>query len=90
MYGTKDLTRTRNELRFGPKLVATIEPDHEWHGMWRVRLPNGRLTDMVNRTRAKDAAICIALGNLNARETRAAAPPMRYFERAATSVQPST
>ncbi|HEY7301268.1 MAG TPA: hypothetical protein VH684_25540 [Xanthobacteraceae bacterium] len=29
------------------------------------RLPDGRLTDMVNRTRAKDAAVSIALGMLN-------------------------
>ena len=30
-------------------------------GMWRIRTPDGQLSDMVNRTRAKDAAITIAL-----------------------------
>jgi hypothetical protein len=30
--------------------------DADWPNMWRVRLPNGQLTDMVNLTRAKDAA----------------------------------
>jgi hypothetical protein len=33
-----------------------IERDKAWPNMWRVRLPNGDLTDMVNLTRAKDAA----------------------------------
>jgi hypothetical protein len=30
--------------------------DPQWPNMWRLRLPNGQLTDMVNLTRAKDAA----------------------------------
>jgi hypothetical protein len=46
--------------------------------MWRVRLPSSHLTDMVNRTRAKDAAICLVVADLNARQRRAVAPPMRY------------
>jgi hypothetical protein len=33
--------------------------------LYRVWLPNGHLTDMVNLTRAKDAARCLALGILN-------------------------
>jgi diadenosine tetraphosphate (Ap4A) HIT family hydrolase len=28
--------------------------------MWRVRLPNGHVSDMVNLTRAKDAAMALA------------------------------
>jgi hypothetical protein len=35
----------------------TIVPDAEWPEMYRVRRPDGTLTDMVNLTRAKDAAI---------------------------------
>jgi len=31
----------------------------------RARLPNDRVTDMVNITRAKDAAIALALAHLN-------------------------
>jgi hypothetical protein len=41
-------------------------PDTVYPGMWRVRSPDGRLTDMANLTRAKDAAVCIALEILNA------------------------
>jgi hypothetical protein len=39
--------------------ALTIEPDAKWRGMWRVRLPNGQLSDMVNLTRAKDAALSL-------------------------------
>jgi hypothetical protein len=35
--------------------VTRIVPDKRWPGMYRLRLPDGSLTDMVNLTRAKDA-----------------------------------
>lgn len=38
------------------KASATLVRDPEWPNMWRLRLPNGQLTDMVNLTRARDAA----------------------------------
>ncbi len=34
----------------------TLVRDRDYPHMWRLRLPNGQLTDMVNLTRAKDAA----------------------------------
>jgi hypothetical protein len=37
-----------------PKLM----PDATRPGMWRVRWPDGRLSDMTNLTRAKDAVAC--------------------------------
>jgi hypothetical protein len=37
-----------------PKVV----PDAAHTGMWRVRWPDGRLSDMTNLTRAKDAITC--------------------------------
>jgi hypothetical protein len=45
-------------------VLATLEPDSDWAGMYRVRF-DGRLTDMVNLTRAKDAAVSLALSVLN-------------------------
>jgi hypothetical protein len=33
-----------------------VEPDQNWPGMYRVRRPDGSLTDMVNLSRARDAA----------------------------------
>jgi hypothetical protein len=43
--------------------VAKIVPDQQWPGMWRVQLPNGYLSDIVNRSRAKDAALTLAYTN---------------------------
>jgi hypothetical protein len=37
-----------------PKVV----PDAAHPGMWRVQWPDGRLSDMTNLTRAKDAVAC--------------------------------
>jgi hypothetical protein len=34
----------------------TVVPDPEWPAMYRVQRPDGTLTDMVNLTRARDAA----------------------------------
>jgi hypothetical protein len=36
--------------------LATVDPDNRWPGMWRIAWPDGRITDMVNLSRAKDAA----------------------------------
>jgi len=59
IYGTRNLEWKGDTLRLCGKgsPVVTIVPDG---------------TDMVNRTRAKDAATSIALGILNARPVEAA------------------
>jgi hypothetical protein len=42
------------ELRLkSGRLLATVEPDPKWPKMYRVRLPDGHLTAMVNLTRPK-------------------------------------
>jgi hypothetical protein len=72
---TKDcLTWHGNRLLLpaGRHSLSAIEPDSEWPGMWRVRLPDGHLSDMANRTRAKDAAAqLLALAALNSAEDAA-------------------
>jgi hypothetical protein len=35
-----------------------VLPDATHTGMWRVQWPDGRLSDMTNLTRAKDAVAC--------------------------------
>jgi hypothetical protein len=45
--------------------LLTVEPDSEYTGMYRIRVPDGGLSDMANLTRAKDAAIALALRILN-------------------------
>jgi hypothetical protein len=65
-YRVRDLEWSGNSLRLRSdgRVLATIVPDAEWSGLWRVRI-GGRLSDMVNRTRAKDAAQHAALAALN-------------------------
>jgi hypothetical protein len=38
-----------------PKLDPRIVPDPKWPGMYRLRLPDGTLSDMLNLTWARDA-----------------------------------
>jgi hypothetical protein len=68
MYDRQDLIWDGRQVRLLPSrgvVLATIEPDLTWPGMWRVRLAGGYLTDMVSLSRAKDAAASLALGVLN-------------------------
>jgi hypothetical protein len=50
-------TERNDNPQSGRALVIT--PDVKWSGMWRIKLPNGSLSDMVNLTRAKDAAMLL-------------------------------
>jgi hypothetical protein len=74
----RDAVWKGNDLVFRRRIVASIEPDSKYPNMWRVRLPGGHVTDMVNLTRAKDAAV-----SLVAAEMAAAAPPIRPNREAA-------
>jgi hypothetical protein len=47
------------------KPLATVIPDEKYPGMWRVIEDNGDLSDMVNLSRAVDAAMSRALSRLN-------------------------
>jgi hypothetical protein len=66
-----------DKLYLGRRHVASIEPES---GMWRVRIPGRPLSDMVNRSRAKDAAQCLVLGILNTREKPVEAPRIHFSE----------
>jgi hypothetical protein len=74
-------------LRQAKSPLLHVVPDDTYSGMWRIRLSDGRLTDMVNLTRAKDAGLSVALASLNTqkdyRESPPVAPPMRSKRRAA-------
>ena len=43
---------------------ASIVPDQKWPNMWRIEYPTGKLSDMVNKARAKDAATRILMAEL--------------------------
>jgi hypothetical protein len=64
-FGRNELVWDSRKLKLGARVMATVEPDANWPGMWRVRF-RGMLSDMVNLSRAKDAAISIVLRGLNA------------------------
>jgi hypothetical protein len=49
-----DVTLTTQQPR---GLDRRIVPDAKWPGMYRIRRPDGSLTDMVNLTRAKEALL---------------------------------
>jgi hypothetical protein len=46
--------------RWGCLPLAWVVPYELWPQMWRVHWPDGSISDMVNLTRAKDAAVTIA------------------------------
>ena len=67
-FGKDELVWDGLQLRLRSKcgrVMATLEPDGKWLGMWRVRF-GGALSDMVNLSRAKDAAATMVLRELNA------------------------
>jgi len=60
-----------DRLYFGTRSSGyRVIPDAKHPTMWRVRRPDGSLSDMVNRTRAKDAAMVML-----DRDQRASASP---------------
>jgi hypothetical protein len=52
------------------KPMATIIPDDRWPGMWRISWPDGRLSDMANLSRVKDAAIALCERGPPTRDSR--------------------
>jgi hypothetical protein len=72
--------------------LARVVPDGRYPGMWRIAWGDGCLSDMVNLTRAKDAAAALAVRGPPARdvrrlhwkqdrlESRSEASPARYFD----------
>ena len=52
------------ELHYGQAkaVLAHALPDEAWPGMWRLHWPDGRVSDMTNLTRCKDAGRAIAGG----------------------------
>ena len=87
------------ELRIGKRRTGfVVVPDTKWPGMYRVRAPDGGLSDVVNLSRAKDAAVCLAcprglggsaVAHWDSRETDTEGPPMRYSDPPATMVAAS-
>ena len=59
MYGHQDLHWKDSRLYLGSHATGnSITPDTKYPSMWRVRYPDGSLSDIVNLTRARDSARC--------------------------------
>ena len=58
--------------------IVELIPDATCPGMWRIKTPDGSLSDMVNRARARDAGRSILLGILRQRQTPSEALPARF------------
>jgi hypothetical protein len=61
----RDAVWRGNDLRLGRRVIASIVADPAWPKLWRVKVGD-RLTDMVNRSRARDAALSLAPGGAGA------------------------
>jgi len=80
----------RSELLTAGRVVAKVMPDVTYPRMWRIDLGSDALSDMVNLSRARDAAVRLADARLNVRKPRAVARPMRETDPAATLVSSDT
>jgi hypothetical protein len=82
IYCRDDLTWRDNTLRLGSRELAHLVPDGKWPSMWRVRMPDGRLSDMANKAWAKEAAYALALRTLHSNQGHQEKPleasPMRF------------
>jgi hypothetical protein len=73
------------------RVVALVVPDRDYAGMWRIDFGDGALSDTVNLSRAKDAALHRADRAIeNGRQTRSGTPPIAPSDRAVTSSLPET
>jgi hypothetical protein len=85
VIGRDRLNWNHRGLFFGQRRIMTIEPDTAHASMFRVRRPDGSLSDLVNLSRAKDAASGIALDTLNTKETAVGTSPARFSVSAVSS-----
>jgi hypothetical protein len=61
-------------LRDRGKPLATVEPDAQYAGMWRIHMPDGWVSDLKNLSWAKECAIPSVLAVLNRKETATERP----------------
>jgi hypothetical protein len=68
------------------RIIAEVVPDERYPSMFRVKLLGRPISDMVNLSRAKDAALRLADHALQPSPMRRRAPPMRSDVGAATTL----
>jgi hypothetical protein len=68
VYSRNELVWRGDDLCSGRTVLVSIVWDATWPSMWRVLL-DGKISDMTNRTRAKEAALTL-LNQRMGQETR--------------------
>ena len=68
-YANRDLQWQSDWLCLRQRKIIQIVRDQQYPSMWHIRLPDGTVTDMLNRSRARDAARSIAITVLSVQET---------------------
>jgi len=90
MRDRTDLRWNGRALHLGhhTKPLLTVVPDDRWSGIYRIRFRDRHLSDMVNLTRAKDAAEGIALSDINPKGSIRAVerPPVRLPRRGLSDI----
>jgi hypothetical protein len=72
-YESRDLYFDGLTLRLKTgRILAVVVADDKWPNMYRVQIPGGDISDMANLSRAKDAAISLALADLRRSQDEAA------------------
>lgn len=68
----RDVLGMPHALHLGNKQtpLAHVIPDDKHPGMWRIRWPDGEVSDMVNLARAKDAALTLCAAKLSLRSLK--------------------
>jgi hypothetical protein len=69
--------------------MTEIVPDSQWPDMWRVKRPDGSITDMVNRDWARELAKDILLRVLNSQEMAIASPSIQFQSEDAPEAVPA-
>src|SRR5262249_58524869 len=64
-------------LRDQGKPLATVDPDGQHAGMWRIHMPDGWISDLKNLPFAKEGALRSVLAHLNRNVTPTGPPPAR-------------
>jgi hypothetical protein len=72
------------------KAIVWVIADDKHPSMYRMRLPDGRVSDMANLARIKDAALSHAAATLNAKQNGGVCPPgAPYIARNESAATPS-
>ena len=72
IVSSTELRWKEHEIWFHDRKLAAVVQDKKYPTMWRVDRFDGTLSDMVNLTRAKDAARGFALSVLNSADVKKA------------------